>query len=113
MVGALTVSRHFPASKEAARRSTAARSWYEVSAHARRALSAALTASVKSLSDPTPYSAMLSSLRCGERISAPEAPHRLSPPIFLGTSLRASVSAAGRALRDCRWGSPGAYWRTG
>src|SRR5712691_2474113 len=113
IVAALTVSRHGPASNEAARRSTAARSWYEVAAHARRALRAALIASVKSLSDPTAYSAMLSSLRCGERMSAREAPHRLSPPICIGTSVRASVNSARRALRLLRCGSLGEYERTG
>src|SRR5258708_35323243 len=66
IVAALTVSRQGPASSEAALNSTAARSWYEVAAHARRALRAASMASLKSLSEPTTYSAVASTWRWRE-----------------------------------------------
>jgi len=46
-------------------------------------------------------------------MSALEAPQRRSPPICIGTSVRASVSSDSRALSDLRYGSPGAYARTG
>src|SRR6266851_886487 len=113
IVAALMVSRHGPASSEAALKSTAARSLKDVAAHARRALSAADTASSKSLPPPTAYSAMASSWRWGERMSALDDPHRRSPPICMGTSVLASVSSASLALRLLRCGSPGAYARTG
>ncbi len=65
-----------------------------------------------SLVPPTAYSAMASSCRCGQRISAREAPQRRSPPICIGTSVLASVSSARRDLSGFRWGSLGAYERT-
>ena len=107
MVAALIVSRHGPARSDAARSKTAARSWYEVAAHIFRAASAALMASSMSLAPPTAYSAIASSWRWGERMSAREAPHRRSPPICIGTSVRASVSSARRDFRLLRCVSVG------
>src|SRR5690242_15754552 len=66
-----------------------------------------------SLVPPTAYSAIASSWRCGERMSAREAPQRRSPPICMGTSVLASVSSASRALGEFRCGSLGADDRTG
>ena len=107
MVAALMVSRQGPASRAAARRRTAARSWKGVAAQLFWAFSAASTASWKSFFAPTWYSPIVSSWRWGDRSDLVEAPLRRSPPMVIGISELTSVIWASRCWTLKRWAVPG------
>ena len=107
MVAALSVARHGPASRSAARRKTAARSLQGRAAQERRASRAASAAAVTSAGPAWWKRASTWRCRCGITISATRPVRTSRPPTTHGISMVSAARAASRSFSAARSVDPG------
>ncbi len=114
IVAALSVCRHGPASRSAARRRIAARSSNDIARHAGAASRAARRASCVSCWVAPASVPRTERWLCGWTTSnRSPPPMRWSPPMVIVSSSGSFCSSASLACSSARSGVPGAYCRTG
>ena len=113
IVAALSVSRHGPLSRSAARRKTAARSSHGVRDQSGQAAAAAAIAASVSAAPPWWTRASTRWRSCGATASANWPVVTSRPPTTDATSSGSGASVRSRASSEARSDEPGAYVRTG
>ena len=113
MVAALRTSRQGPVRRSAARRKTAARSGHGVTAHARRARSAAAIALPTSAASARWMSPSTWLCRCGITEAASFPVRTSLPSMTEAISTRSAAMRSSACLSEARSGEPGRYPLTG